>query len=102
MRVLEMLKNHLSPQNMVVSTETGGHDGNPYYHAQAFHGGDGTRKLLLISKRDYPIDLNLSEFTGATVAIVDQITAGGPIRTETLTSEIYNLTGFAVVVLSLE
>jgi len=87
---------------MVISTETGGHDGNPYYHAQAFQWADGTRKLLLISKRDYPIDLNLSEFTGAAVAIVDQTTAGGPVGFDTLTNGTFQLTGFAVAVLSLE
>ncbi|MCD6475338.1 MAG: hypothetical protein J7K85_03610 [Anaerolineaceae bacterium] len=102
LRVLEMLKNYLSPQDMVISTETGGHDGNPYYHAQAFLGADGTRKLLLISKRDYPIDLDLSEFVGAKVAIVDQITAGGSVGFDTITNGTFQLTGFAVVVLSLK
>jgi hypothetical protein len=102
LKVLELLKNHLSPEDQVVNTHTGGHTGSPYYHAQAFRGTDGSHKLLLVSKRDYPIDLSLPGFTGATAAIVDQTTAGGPIRSEVLSSETFQLTGFAVAVLTLK
>ena len=98
--VLELLKTHFGPGGQVVSTATG-FPPSPYYHAQAFRACDGKRKLLLISKRERSIALTLSEFTGASVEVVDQITAGGPARTEQLRGDSYSLPGFAVAVLTL-
>ncbi|MEE4194385.1 MAG: hypothetical protein V2J07_04220, partial [Anaerolineae bacterium] len=70
------------------------------FHIQAFRGTDGSRKLLLVSKKDVPVKLNLAGFEGAKVAIVDQVTAGGPIREETLTGEEFVLPGYAVAVVT--
>ena len=98
LRVLELLKNHLSPEDAVVKTNTGRSSRN--YHAQAFRAKNGSQKLLLVSKKDTPVKLNLPGFGGAKLAIVDQVTAGGPLREEVLSGEEFVLPGYAVVVVS--
>jgi hypothetical protein len=98
LRVLELLKNHLSSEDAVIKTNTGRSGRN--CHAQAFRGMDGTQKLLLISKKDTPVKLSLPGFAGATAAVVDQTTAGGPIREELLSGEEFVLPGYAVVVIT--
>ena len=98
LRVLELLKKHLTHNDQVISTTTGGMSSSPFYAAQAFRGADGKRKLLLISKRARPANLALPGFAGASVEIVDQATAGGPARVETLNGETFRLPGFAVAV----
>jgi len=97
LRVLELIKKHIHPTDRVVGTTTAA----PYYAAQAFLGADGKRKLLLISKRNRPADLRLPGFAGATVEIVDQATAGGPARVETINGETFRLPAFAVAVAAL-
>lgn len=97
LRVLELLINHLSPADRLVHAATG----SPYYEAQAFHGADGTRKLLLVSKRNRAAEISLPGFAGASVTVVDQSTAGGPPRVETLSGETFRLPGFAVAVVTL-
>ena len=98
LRVLELLIKHLSPADQVVSAATG----SPYYEAQAFLGADGQRKLLLVSKRSRAAEISLPGFAGASVTVVDQATAGGPPRVETLSSETFRLPGFAVAVATLK
>ena len=99
-RVLELLKKHFGPGGQIVSTTTG-FPPSPYYHAQAFRARDGKRKLLLISKRDRSLDLALPGFAGASGEAVDQVTSGGPARTEQLRGDSYCLPGFGVAVLTL-
>ena len=102
LKVLELLKNHISPDDKVVTTDPERLNRSPYHHAQAFLGKDGTKKLLLISKRNTPVKLDVSGFTGAEIAVVDQLTAGGPIRKETLHEDTYVLPAYAVAVLTLK
>jgi len=64
-------------------------------------GPDGSRKLLLVSKRDRVINLTLSGFSGATVSVVDKTTAGGKPRLETLDGETYCMPGFAVAIVTI-
>jgi hypothetical protein len=96
LRVLELLKDHLSAEDAVISTNAR----SPFYLAQAFRGADGTRKLLLVSKRDTDLILSLPNFEGAIAGIVDQDTAGGPLRTETLSGENFRLPAFGVAVVT--
>lgn len=98
LRVLELLKNHLSTDDKVVRSNSGSRQ----YFAQAFVGKDGSKKLLLVSKRNQDIDLSLPGFAGATAYVVDQTTAGGPIRSEKLSGESFRLPGFAVAVVTLK
>jgi hypothetical protein len=100
LRVLELLIKHLGLGGQVIATTTGLFS-VPFYQMQAFKTRDGKRKLLLISKRDRNIDVALSGFAGATAEVVDQVTAGGPPRTEQLSTDSFSLPGFAVAVLTL-
>lgn len=100
MRVLELLKTHLSPLDAVIKTNPNPFSRSRNYRIQAFRGADGSRKLLLVSMKDVPVKLRLPGFAGASAAIVDQETAGGPLREETLTGEEFVLPGYAVAVLS--
>ena len=100
-RVLQLLKNHFGPGDQIVSTTTGWFGAAQEYHAQAFRTRDGKRRLLLISKRDRPLDVALPGCAGATAEVVDQSTAGGPARSEPLSGDAFRLSGFAVAVLTL-
>jgi hypothetical protein len=100
-RVLELLIKHFHPGDRIVSTVTGQFMPSRTYHAQAFQTRDGKRKLLLISQRDRSLDLALEGFAGATVEVVDQVSAGDPARLERLSGDSYSLPGFAVAVLEL-
>ena len=99
-RVLELLVRHFGAGGQVVNSATGAL-ASPYYLAQAFRTREGSRKLLVVSKRDRDLEVPLSGFAGANVAVVDQVTAGGPARTETLAGDTYRLPGFGVAVLTL-
>jgi hypothetical protein len=59
------------------------------------------RKLLLINKTDGDVLIQLAGLKGAIARIVDQDSAGGPIRTEALTADEFNLSGYGVVVITL-
>lgn len=99
-RVLELLKKHFVPGDQLVKTSEGLFR-VPFYHAQAFTTRGGQRKLLLINKRDRSLDLALAGFSGASVEVVDQVSAGGPARVEHLDGETYRLPPLAVAVLTL-
>jgi hypothetical protein len=96
LRVLELLKTRLSPQDAVVKSGSN----NPYSLAQAFRGTDGSRKLLLVNKRDHDLLLQVPGFSGARAAVVDLESAGGPIREETLEHETFRLPAFGVAILT--
>ncbi len=100
-RVLELLKNHFAPGDVIIRTNAGMFGSPPYFHAQAFQTRAGQNKLLLVSKRYRPIDLALPGFEGATAQVVDQATAGGPARSERISGDLYTLPGLAVAVLTL-
>ena len=100
-RVLQLLKQHFGPGDQIVSTTTGAFVTAQQYHAQGFRTRDGKRKLLLISKRDRPLDIALPGFAGARAEVVDQDTAGGQARTERLDGDSFRLPSFAVAVITL-
>jgi len=61
----------------------------------------GQRKLLLINKTDGNLLIQLAGLKGAKAKIVDQDSAGGPIRIEVLTADEFNLPGYGVTVIDL-
>jgi hypothetical protein len=96
-RILELLKNNFGPGDKLMATT-----GLPrFVHAQGFVTRDGKRKLLLISKRDHEIDVSLSGGAHATASVIDQVTQGGPARTETLSGDTFRLPGYGVAVVTL-
>jgi hypothetical protein len=61
----------------------------------------GQRKLLLVNKTDSDVVIELAGLAGGRARVVDQTSAGGPIRTEILAGDQFDLTGYAVAVITL-
>jgi hypothetical protein len=61
----------------------------------------GQRKLLLINKTNDNLLIQLAGLTGGKARVVDQDSAGGPIRTEVLTADEFSLPGYGVAVIAL-
>ena len=59
------------------------------------------RKILLINKRQAAANVEIPGAQGGTIQIVDQKSAGGPIRQEKLATARVTLGGFAVAVVGL-
>jgi hypothetical protein len=72
-RVLELLTNNFGPGDKIVTADSG----SPYIYALGFIARDGTRKLLLVNKRERNFDLTLPQ-SAKQVEAVNQITRGGP------------------------
>ena len=98
-RVLELLENNFGPGDKLMAVPTG--MAATMFKSQAFFTRDGKRKILLISKRDRPIELSLEGAVGATIAVVDQTTMGEPARIEKLQKDTFRLPRLAVAVVSL-
>src|SRR4029453_15987671 len=74
-RVLQLLKENFRPGDKLVETSVGLPLNQPYVFGQGFVTGDGTRKLLVVNKRNRPFALTIPGATSATV--VDQSTKSG-------------------------
>ena len=72
-RVLELLKNNFGPGDQVVSANSG----SPYIYALGFIKRDGSRKLLLVNKRERSFDLTLPQ-TAKQVEAVNHTTKADP------------------------
>jgi hypothetical protein len=72
-RVLGLLRNNFGPGDKVVTADSG----SPYVYALGFIGRDGTRKLLLVNKRERTFDLTLPQ-SAKQVEAVNHITRGDP------------------------
>ena len=92
-RVLELLKNHFGPGDKIVKATSH----TPYVYALGMVKPNGERKLLLVSKRDRPLEVELPA-TATTVDFVDQTSKGGPIRCESRGGGTLTLPGLAVAV----
>jgi hypothetical protein len=69
--------------------------GTPYVYALGFVSPDGTRKLLLVNKRDREFNLKLPE-AASEVQYVDQTTMENPPAVQRLNSNTVKLRGLAV------
>jgi len=94
-RVLELLHKHFGPGDKLLKTSIA----SPYIYAQAFRTRSGKREVLLVSKRDRPLAVSLSE--AGTFEYVDQSTAGGPPVSTPVKGSV-TLGGFAVGVVTFE
>jgi hypothetical protein len=95
-RVLELLKSNFAPGDQILTATSG----SPFVYAQAWRTRGGKRKLLLISKRDREIAVELEGAADASAAVVDQTTAAGPARIESLPGDTFRLPGYAVAVVT--
>ena len=97
-RVLQLLKDNFRPGDKLVDTEVTLALNQTYVHAQGFITADGTRKVLLVNKRDRPFALTIP---GATKAMaVDQTTKAEPPAARTISGGKMTLEGFAVAVVT--
>ena len=94
-RVLELLKRNFSPGVKLVRTQV--QDAEIY--GLGFIGQDGSRKLLLVNKRDKDVDVHLPQ-QASRVQFVDQTTRGNPPGEEALHGDSYKLGGLGVAVIS--
>jgi hypothetical protein len=90
-RVLELLKNNFQAGDKLVEVSSG----TPYVYALGFVNPDGTRKLLLVNKRDREFNLKLPE-AASEVQYVDQTTMENPPAVQRLNSNTVKLRGLAV------
>jgi hypothetical protein len=93
---LKLILENFHPRDRLVQTKSD----SPYIFAQGFFAPDGTRKLLLVNKRDRSFDLSISGAGGASLQCVDQITAANPPESSSLTSPTMTLRGLSVAVLT--
>jgi hypothetical protein len=97
-RVLQLLLQEIRPGCALVPLASGA-------APDAFYGlgirSGGRRKLLLVSKTGGDILIQLAGLRGGKARIVDQVSAGGPIRTEVLTGDEFSLPGYGVAVITL-
>ncbi len=94
---LKLLRENFGPGDKLVEARTG----VPYVYAQGFVGADGTRRILLVNKRDRPFLVSIPGGTGTTEEYVDQTTGNRPPAATRLSGETITLGGFAVAVVTL-
>lgn len=91
--VLQLLKNSFAPGDKIVDSSSG----SPYFESFAVIKPNGTRKVLLINKRDRTLDLAMPS-DPAQISVVDQTTHGVP-ETSTPSGKKIQLRGLAVAVI---
>lgn len=94
--VLKLLHDNFHPQDRIVKTSSS----SPDVFAQGFIASDGTRKLLLVNKRDRSFEISLPHGNGASLQRVDETTGSNPPAASFLNSDKIVLQGFSVSVLS--
>jgi hypothetical protein len=94
-RVLELLKGSFHPGDKLVNTAID----TPLVYALGYVGQTGDHKLLLVNKRDHPIEVSLPE-SAKKVEFVDQTTKSDPPVKRTVNNSKYMLGGYGVAVLS--
>ena len=94
--VLKLLRDNFGPGDKLVS----GSVNTPYIFMQAFITRDGSRKLLLVNKRDRTFEVTLPGAGGAREEHVDQLTAFDPPASSQLPGGQLTLRGLAVAVVA--
>jgi hypothetical protein len=74
----------------------------PYVTAQGFVAADGTRKILLINKRETAMDILVPDAAGGTLESVDVKTGSMPAAKSKLSTNSIKLEGFSVSAITLK
>ncbi len=101
--VTKLLLDHFGPGDELAATTTG-YPGFPdvRVHAQAMRAAGGARKLLLVSKWDEPVRLDLGDVDGAVGAVLEQVHPGtSGVARERVASATLELTPHTTAVLTL-
>jgi hypothetical protein len=94
--VLKLLRDNFAPGDQLVDASVS----LPHVIAQAFVQPGGTRRLLLINKRDRPLELKISGAAGCREVHVDLKTGSNPPSSSLLSSDTLVVGGFSVSVLT--
>jgi hypothetical protein len=96
-RVLQLLLREMRPGWGLVPLASGAEPAVFFGLGLVSH---GLRKLLLVNKTDSDVPVQMAGLAGGTARVVDQVSAGGPIRTEKLTGDEYVLPAYGVAVIA--
>lgn len=94
--VLKMLSSKFHPGDKLLRTQIDLH----YIFAQAFEAADGSRKVLLVNKRNRPFRISLKGAGGGTLSMVDEATGSQPPVQTSLAGDEFTLPAFAVAVVN--
>ena len=97
-QVLKMLRDHFQPGDRLVATNLAA----PSLYAQGFVTSQGTKRVLIINKRNRTARLSLPGATGGRIQVVDQTTGGNSPQSVELSSNQFTLSGLAVAVVTLQ
>jgi hypothetical protein len=95
-RVLALLRDNFAPGDQLVKTSLS----SPHLVAQGFVAPDGTRKLLVVNKRDRSFSLQVPDAARGRESHVDLATAANPPASSTLASDTLVLGPFSVTVVT--
>ncbi len=95
--VLKLLRDNFGPGDRLVESDSG----NSSVYSLAVITGGGKHRLLLVNKRDRPVDLKIAGARGAQDQYVDQTTAFAPPTSMTLESDNLTLNGLSVAAITL-
>ncbi len=96
-RVLQLIHDNFRPGDQLLETSVQFTPNQPYVYAQAFKSADGTRRILLVNKRDRAFTLTVDDRV-ASLAVIDQTTGNDKPRRETPSGGTFTLPGRAVAV----
>jgi hypothetical protein len=96
--VLKLLRGNFGPGDKLVETKLA----SPFVYASAVESRDGKRRVLLINKRDRPVQISLPGAANSEVQFVDTTTAFQPPSSTKLSSDKVTLNNFAVAVITLQ
>jgi hypothetical protein len=97
-RVLQLLLETMRPGSGLVPLPAGTVPDTCYALGSCGRGG---HRLLLVNKTNDHVTLSMDGLRGAVAQVVDQVSAGGPIRTERVRGDEFGLGGYGVAVLTL-
>jgi hypothetical protein len=92
-RVLQLMLEEMRPGCKLVPVASGVVPDQ--FYALGIRGGNEL-KILLVNKTNSDVTIQLAGITGGKARVVDQTSAGGPIRTDPLQDDTYTLGGYAV------
>ena len=95
--VLKLIRDNFGPGDKLVETVSA----IPHVYAQGFLTPEGSRKILLVNKRDRSFELSVLGAAGATLEFVDQTTGQEPPASTRVSGTKVELRGFAVAVVTL-
>jgi hypothetical protein len=94
---LKLLNDNFAPGDKLISTTSS----VPYVYGQGFLTPDGSRKVLLVNKRDRTFDITIPGAEGGTEQWVDQTTAFNPPGSAHMSQNTLELKGLGVAVVTL-